>query len=295
MKTHRLLIALLMLLVSLTVQAQTIDPSSEWRVDYQQSWYPGEFWNNLYRDYIDGDTIINSFQYNKVFHSGYSFDGIFPVGEVYTYDHVLHGFLREENSKWYTYYENNDEILFDFTLNINDTVHSAYSFLTGDYPIIVTAIDSILVDGDYKRRLQLNEPGAEYIIEGIGATSGLFENMYFFEWYSQLVCYARNGVSVWGESTEDCDLAVNIFEKQGNTGPISIFPNPAKDFTMLSIPSGLENVSFQLIDLVGRIVYQDSFESSSINKIQLTSYHSGIYLAIIETKGSKQAEKLIIE
>jgi hypothetical protein len=214
--------------------------------------------------------------------------------EVYVYDNVLHSFLREENNKWYTFYENEDTLLFDFTLDVNDTVYSAYTFLMGD-PIIVIAIDSILVDGDYKRRLQINAQGAEYIIEGIGATSGLFENMFFFEWYSQLVCYAKNGVSVWGETTEECDLAVYINENQGNADPISVFPNPAKGFTMLSIPPGLENITFKLIDLVGRIVYQGSFESSSINKIQLNSYHSGIYLAIIETKGLSQTVKLIIE
>jgi hypothetical protein len=294
MKTRNLLFALLLLVISQMIQAQTIDTTSEWRVNYQQSWFPGEFWNNLYRDFIDGDTVINSFQYYKVYHSGYSFDGIVPVGEVNSYDHVLHGFLREENGRWYTYYENTDALLFDFTLDVNDTVYSAYTFLMGD-PIIVIAIDSILVDGDYKRRLQINAQGAEYIIEGIGATSGLFENMFFFEWYSQLVCYAKNGVSVWGESTEECDLAVSINENQGNAGPCSVFPNPAKDFTMLTIPDGFGEVAFTIIDLFGGIVYKSSFESPSTNKIKLTSCHSGIYLAIIESKGLRQAVKLIIE
>ncbi len=277
------------------VPSSNLDITSEWRVDYQQSWYPGEFWNNVYRDYIDGDTVINSYQYYKIYQSGYSFEGIVPVGEVYSYDHVLHGFLREENGKWYTYYENTDALLFDFTLDVNDTVYSAYSFLTPDYQIIVMGIDSILVDGEYKRRLQLNNPGAEYIIEGIGATSGLFENMFFFEWYSQLVCYAKNGVSVWGESTEECDLAVTINDDRGNTDPCSVFPNPAKDFTMLTIPSGLNNVTIRLFDLVGGIVCQKSFESPSTNKILLTAYHSGVYLAIIESKGFRQTIKLIKE
>lgn len=283
-----------MLLVSLTMQAQTIDPSSEWRVDYQQSWFPGEFWNNLYRDFIDGDTVINSHQYYKIYQSGYSFDGIVPVGEVNSYDHVLHGFLREENSKWYTYNENTDALLFDFTLDVNDTVYSAYSFLAGD-PIIVIAIDSILVDGDFKRRLQLNDPGAEYIIEDIGATTGLFENMFFFEWYSQLVCYAKNGVSVWGAPTEECDLTVNINENQGNSNPFLISPNPCKDFIMLSVPQGFGKVEFTLIDLLGGIVYQDSYMSPSSNKIDVKDHPSGFYLAIIESKGLRQTTKLVIE
>jgi hypothetical protein len=137
--------------------------------------------------------------------------------------------------------------------------------------------------------------GAEYIIEGIGATSGLFENMWFFEWGSELICFAKEGNSLWGSSTEECDLAVNVNEDQVNTSPILVYPNPAEDFTMISISSGLENVTFKLIDLVGGIVYQGSFESPSTNKIKLTSCHSGIYLAIIESKGLRQSVKLIIE
>jgi hypothetical protein len=296
MKTQNFLPALLMLLVSLTIQAQTIDPGSEWRVDYQYA-APDLVFNNVYRDFIDGDTIINSIEYYKIYFSGYSYYGFFPLGDLYYFDHLLHGFLREEDNKWYTFYENNDALLFDFTMNVNDTVFSCYTSTMGEQ-IIVDAVDSILIDGDYKRRLHLYEETsfvAEYIIEGIGATTGLFENMYMFEWASNLICYAKDGVSVWGESTEECDLAVNINENQENTGPCSVFPNPAKDFTMLTIPDGFGEVSFTIIDLVGRIVYKSSFESPSTNKIKLTSCHSGIYLAIIESKGLRQAVKLIIE
>ena len=61
---------------------------------------------------------------------------------------------------------------------------SAFTFSMD--PITITAIDSILIDSEYRKRYYLSvEFGAEYIIEGIGATSGLFENMEFFEWESE--------------------------------------------------------------------------------------------------------------
>lgn len=294
MKTWRIISTFIMLFLSIILQAQTIDPDSDWRVDFHQSWFPGEFYNNLYRDYIDGDTVINSIQYYKVYHSGYSFYGIVPIGEVYTYDHVLHGYLREENSKWYTYFENNDALLFDFSLDVNDTVYSAYSYLTGD-PIIVTAIDSILVDGDYKRRLQLNGWGAEYIIEGIGATSGLFENMFFFEWYSDLVCYAINGISVWGAITEECDLPVYINDNEDNSVQITMSPNPAHDYTVLYCPNILGGVTFKLANLFGVIVHQETIENQYSRRIQLSSISPGIYIAIIENNEISQSRKLIIK
>jgi hypothetical protein len=296
MKTQYFLSALLVLFVSFTIQAQTIDPESEWRVDYQYA-APDLVFNNIYRDFIDGDTIINSIEYHKIYFSGYSYYGFFPLGDLYYFDHLLHGFLREEDNKWYTFYENNDALLFDFTMNVNDTVFSCYTSTMGE-AIIVDSVDSILVDGTYRRRLHLYADFGtvdDYIIEGIGATSGLFENIYMFEWYSNLICFAKDGVSVWGESTEECDLAVNINENQGNTDPCKVFPNPAKDFTLLTIPSGLKNVTFKLIDLVGGIVYQKSLESPSTNKILLNAYHSGVYLAVIESNSLKQSVKLILK
>lgn len=294
MKTKIFLLISVALLISFTFQAQSIDIDSEWRVNYQEH-NPDHIFNNLYKDFIDGDTIINSIRYYKVYGSGYSYEGLFPVGEIYYYDHALHGFLREENNRWYTLFLDQDALLFDFNLGVNDTVYSAYTFLI-DGPIIITAIDSILIDGDYKKRFHLTpQLGAEFIIEGIGATTGLFENMIFFEWYSELVCYARNGISLWGASTEECDLTVHVTENQINNDPCVISPNPGNNFIMLSIPSGFGKVKFTLIDLLGGIVYQDSFMSPSSNKIQVNDYHSGIYLAIIESKGLRQTTKLIIE
>lgn len=296
MKTQKFLFAFLVLFVSFTMQGQTIDPASEWRVDYFMA-EPGYMNQSFYRDYIDGVTTIDSLEYYIVYCSGYS---TFNWGPPTYFSHSLHGYLREQNNKWYTYIisENQDALLFDFNLEVNDTVYSAFTWVDNEEPVIVTAVDSIMVEGEYKKRMQLNfeeGSGAEYIIEDIGATSGLFENMWFFEWGSELVCFAKEGNSLWGSSTEECDLAVNINENQGNTQPCSVFPNPAKDFTMLAIPSGLKNVTFKLIDLVGGIVYQKSIESPSINMIPVTTYHSGVYLAVIETNGLKQSIKLIIE
>lgn len=296
MKTKKRLLVLTLLLMSILSQAQTIDPASEWRVDSYVA-EPGYMNQNYYKNYIDGDTMINSIEYFKVYASGYSYTEWVPPGYYNYFEHALSGFLREENNKWYTFYENQDALLFDFTLDINDTVYSAYTFFI-DSPLIVSGIDSIQIDGQYKRRLHLNaDPsiGAEYIIEGIGATSGLFENMIFFEWGSELVCFAKEGNSLWGASTEECDLAVKINETEGTHIPCSVFPNPGQDFTIVSIPVGFGKVTFTLIDIVGRIVHQDSFGSPSTNKIQLNSYHPGIYLAVIESIGLRQAVKLIIE
>jgi hypothetical protein len=271
------------------------DTASEWRVD---SWTaePNYSTNSYYRDFIDGDTIINTLHYYKVYNSGYNYYLIYPPGYYVYYEHVLHGLLREENNRWYTInYNGQDELLYDFTLDVGDTVFSAFTFTFED-PIIVIDVDSIPVDGEYKRRLRLNSEeyfGAEYIIEDIGATSGLFENMYFFEWGSELVCFAKDGVSLWGASTEECDLAVDIIEDE--TDPIRCFisPNPAIDRITVTIPEQTGEASFTIFDLIGKVVYYGAFTCPSVNKIEVSGFPSGIYIGIIETSSSSQIFKLI--
>lgn len=300
MKTQNFLFALLLLLISFSIQAQTIDPASEWRVNYSRidvgsEWY---FTYKYYKDFIDGDTIFNSNEYYKIYQSGYTYQGWYGYPGWYSYyEHSLHGYLREENDKWYIFYQNQDTLMFDFTLETGDTLKGFLAY-SSPYDIIVYDVDSIIIDGDYKKRLQLSCNGlinAAYLIEGIGSTTGLWAPIYQFEWDEHLVCYARNGISLWGESTEECDLAVNINEIQRNNCPFSIFPNPCEDVITLSIPAGFGKVKFTLINVIGGIVHQDLLESPSSCKINVNSYPSGIYLAIFESKSQRQTDKLLIE
>ncbi len=298
MKTQNFLFAVLLFLISFSIQAQTIDPVSEWRVNYTL-WEPELFVDHyFYKYFINGDTMINSKDYLKIFKSGYFYRDMKQEPDYNYFENIFSGFLLAENDKWYVFEGDQEMLLYDFSLNVNDTVYSAYSSNPENLeePIIVAAIDSVVVNNLYKKRFHLNiDNGAEYIIEDIGATSGLFENMFFFNTQSELICFAENGISLWGASTEECDLAVFLNESNVLINSCTILPNPAQDFTRLIIPDGFGEVACTLIDLFGRIVYQGSFESPSTNNIQLSPYLSGIYLAIIETKGSRQTVKLIIE
>lgn len=300
MKTQNFLFAVLLLLISFSIQAQTIDPASEWRVNYSRidvgsEWY---FTYKYYKDFIDGDTIFNSNEYYKIYQSGYTYEGWYGYPGWYSYyEHSLHGYLREDNNKWYIFYQNQDMLMFDFTLETGDTL-KGFQALYCPYDITVYSVDSIIIDGDYKKRLQLCYNGwtnAAYLIEGIGATTGLWAPIYQFEWDEHLVCYARDGISLWGLPTEQCNLAVNINENDEKRPSCSIVPNPAKDFSTVIIPAGIGKVTFTLIDMMGSIVNRQSFDSPSINKIHLSPYNSGIYLAIFEAKSLNQSIKLILE
>jgi hypothetical protein len=274
---------------------QSIDPASEWRVDSYVA-DPPEYRYECYKDYIDGDTVINGVAYLKIYRSGYERVDLGPNSWYLYFTRGLHGFLREENHKWYTFFNDQDQLLFDFTMEVNDTVTSAFTFPLMGAPILVTAIDSVMVDGANKIRFHINpEFGAEYIIEDIGATSGLFENMSFFEWGSELICFAKNSISLWGTSTDSCDLDVSLPEKKIQNQGISVYPNPAGDYTNVFIPPGFREANISLMDPFGRIVLHQSQIANGVVKIPLTSLTSGLYQVLVETDQKRLAVKLVIQ
>ena len=276
-------------------QSQPIDTTSVWRINHQV-WEPGvnmHFTNFI--DYIQGETTINGLQYFKIFRSGYYYQIPDPT-QTYYYFNDFHGYLREANNKWYTLLGNQDTLLYDFTLQVGDTVKSAFTYTDGEL-ILINAIDSVMVGTVYKKRFHLNFQtggGTEYIIEGIGATSGLFENMYFFEWFSDLLCFAVNGQSVWGLPTADCELNVGLNDAQSIVQNCSVYPNPAEDKITVTFPGKFRGASLSILDPIGRVVFHQVDIMTEQVTIPVTTFSSGIYLVRIENARWNQSMKVII-
>jgi hypothetical protein len=296
MKSLKTILLITMVLLSFHLKSQSIDPASEWRVNFS-TWEPGyEMTVIYYRDFIDGDTIVNGVQYQKIYRSGYTYHDWTPYPYYGYFSHDLHRLIREQNRKWYVFDGNDqtDKLLYDFTLGVNDTVISACTIPM--QTIIVTSIDSVMIDSHYKKRFHLNIPfGAENIIEDIGPASGLFENMFFFEWDSELVCFAKNGSSLWGASTADCDLNVGIPENKGKQHDLAVFPNPAGDYAFVAIPLEFTMSDLKLADPFGRIVLSMKTGTDPLVKIPLGSFSPGLYLVSVEKEGKRLTVKLLVQ
>lgn len=288
MKATFLILCFLCLLLSGKTEAQTINPDSQWRVDYTPDLDPYDL---KYLDIIDGDTIIDSIEYYKIYNSGYIYD----YSNYYIFEHELHGFLREEGDKWYSYQDFRDTLLYDFSLEVGDTLIAAFT----QGPIVVEAIDSILVDGEYRERMHMylgpTQPEVN-IIAGIGSTRGLFEKMKIpGEWGGGILrCYAIDGIPVYTPFYE-CDLTVDIHEYDKSPKSISISPNPAINYILVNLPQDLGMVHCKLMNSMGKIVFEKDFESNSVNKILTSSYDPGLYIAVFENDLVKQSIKFIIE
>jgi hypothetical protein len=299
-------VALLWILLSAvsSIQAQSagdIDTLSEWRVDFE--WYDAYYTTyKFYRLYISGDTVINSQYYYKVYLSGYWYDDYgSPPYVFHYYNHELSNMIREEDDKWHVW-SGVDKLLYDYRMEVGDTVNSSANGM--GTIITVDSIDEILIDGEWKKRFHLQLHcsfcgGAEYIIEDIGATTGLFNHLTYYTTYSELICFAKDGVSLWGASTEDCDLAVSIEEIE-NAIRISAYPNPFTTSTTLEYELyTICNIQYTVYNMMGEMVFysQENMLPPGRHTITWSPGHlpAGLYYGVLRSEEGVSVVKMVKE
>jgi len=156
-----------------------------------------------HRFWFEGDTVVNNKLYHKCFASGGLYNGVDNVYDTIISNVSLVGYLREEDQKVfymapfenlsepipYTYglannfyndfYEGEEYVMYDFTMNVGDTVSNNISsqFVHVDY--VLDSVAAINFEGELKNAWYFSKPrwGGGYKkimwIEGIGSTRGL--------------------------------------------------------------------------------------------------------------------------
>ena len=119
---------------------------------------------------MQGEEIINDTVYSRivvpqVIHRAYMCGGF----ETYSVPGYFAGLIRQDTlqKKVYYRYNNRDTLLYDFTLEIGDTVKSFLS--NGDFfqPDVVLSIDSVLIGNSYRKRWLTNQTYQIYYINRI--------------------------------------------------------------------------------------------------------------------------------
>jgi hypothetical protein len=217
-------------------------------------------------------------------------------------------YIRQDTAqkKVWMYYAptNSDTIFLDFDLHVGDTITSSreiWAPFGSSY--IVSSIDSILIDGQYRTKYNYypdGNPGCNYnyMIEGIGPDHGFFHlPNNCFEYIATLVYFELNSQIVIGDANWEqyyChDFNVTIDELSQIS--FSLSPNPTHNQFTLYFYQQIVNSKLTIYDIIGKQIKQLNITSqtTTINCEELTS---GIYFyQIISGDGKFKTGRLAIE
>ena len=230
-----------------------------------------------------GDTIISNQVYKKVLKS----EAEIPVNWGYE------GGIREEEQKvWYlSRYESEEIQLYDFTLNIGDTVT-----IWGWEPMVVDSISQIEINGEDRKQIYLSTWGQfiEHWIEGIGSNFGILQSgtSLVVGWYTRFLCMSEDGELIYmNPNYSSCYLvSTNIEEFQ--ISRIQVYPNPTSGKINIRNSENVKIESISIIDLNGQNLLEFK---NDINELDLSGLSSGIYLLKLTYQKGEVYRKIIIE
>ncbi len=204
--------------VSQTQIYNYLNHTSAWGVHSGGTDFSNNKYQSHYKYYMNGDTVIASTIYYKLFKAGV--DSVYHLttntSSATFYDKYV-GALREDNSKCFYFIFSNDTAAIKlFDLNLNLPVPDMYANAGCNKPIVYvnTLYYNRYILGTIKRYIhKFNQPFQWDLYEGIGSTKDILEQGSMcgvgFEYNSYLSCYTKDNNLVIIDSTFPCNLTLN--------------------------------------------------------------------------------------
>jgi len=158
---------------------------------------------------FDGDTIISAFKYRHVFHAT----------NAEFNNKTLKGYVREDSlvGLYFRNLEGNEGLLYKYNLKLGDSVviQNRSTTLLDSIRYLVSGVDSILIEGKYKKRYTMVEKHFEHMpetwIEGIGSSSGILGcgSIDVGAATRLLCCYDNNVLIYKNPNYQDCYYSIH--------------------------------------------------------------------------------------
>lgn len=298
-KSHILIAFAVLFLGNLCVAQNHPFPldNARW-VNKHRSYYLGQDGLPVYTtSWIDkycasgNDTTINSVAYKQL-----DFCSTIPA--------TYHGALRYDSGQVYFVPKDslNESLLYDFTLNTGDLTNVILQDNSGSnpnyymYPVTIGQIDTIIVNGTPRRRL--NAENFDWI-EGIGCISGLFMEPWInvSNYTRELICMSVNDTTHYltqypleiGQ-VGACELTLNIEDNSQNYIDLKVAPNPTSGKIIIKKNEGVKITEVNLANTLGALVKR---YSGDIEEIEIIGDAGVYFLEIITSEGSKSVVKVL--
>lgn len=261
---------------------------------------------NPYKKFVlfNEDTVINGFEYHKLFYT--------TDTEINKENSVCIGGIREDSLKkvWFYCFEypdyyfrpallyvQNEIKLFDFNIEVGDTVRNS-TFLLEYLYLVVGEVDTIKINNTYRKVYSFANVGWDYWIEGVGNINGLLfpSGDRPGKMSNDLICMHQNDtLHYMSPDYNDCfpTFVHNGYALLPNTD-IKVYPNPVVGEHVY-----FENLDFEtleLFDVKGCLLNTIDIEGKVNYTLEVANYSKGIYFYQLQTKRLIPTRgKLIIE
>jgi hypothetical protein len=314
MKKHLLSFLVLILFVTIgNGQTNIYHPfpdSAFWRVDcHYDKQFLGPCYVNYYFQYSSkGDTIINSSVYKKIYRSGVRVDTLYCYDPHYVPNTPASGYvgaLKDDSltNKTFFVFANTttDSLLYDYNLAVGDTMrgHIAESFYFTSR-LVVLSIDSVLVNGQYRKRWHFANDAihndSTYFIAGVGSSGGLIEPLNTSQGdltYRYLICVKDSSISYFSSnaySAVGCNLIYTGINAVSENSEWMISPNPTEDFLLIEMENTPAEIS--VYDLTGKEVFK-TFSANGKTKIDVSGLPHGMYFVRVNANGKFSVKKFV--
>jgi hypothetical protein len=279
--------------------------------DFQYTPFPesiSTYWTDLedvtslqqsyhHQNRITKDTIISGMTYHKLLRT--TKHTVYHSSGSVSYSQNVYGYFRNDSINKKVWLRlagaNSDSLLYDFNLEVGDTISNTYRFNYPTSPNPNFKIDSISfskLGGKLHKVYHTSGPCAnDSLIEGIGFSSGTFLNNTpcFLGATYNLECMNIDGENYYPDSTYNCNLITQLVQFSNSKNAISVYPNPIGTEFNISFPSEIINLS--IYDLNGKLVQQLD-ESAKRHSLKV---EPGSYILRIEDQDNQLYFKKIIK
>lgn len=295
MKRNFYILLLVLGLIPAAYAQNYLQPGSQWRINATGlSMSAPCYFMEQYVCEIAGDSTIGAQTYKKIICHGLKTEGpTMPdpnsnCAPPTTFSR-LYALVRQEGLKLYIYDNSEEILLYDFDLQVGDTLPLSYN--NYDNQVTIDSITTLQIGNEVRNVFHFTQQNQSYqinkLIEGVGHNWGFIGTMQPFEFFeTSLECYAINDTAYYPSLNAPCGLDVGLPE-QPEAVLLTAYPNPVE--TIVRIETGsMESINtWHVFDVYGSKCSIDnhSIESGVLN-LDLSSLHPGVYfIRITDKKG----------
>ena len=300
-RNHHLPCLLTILLFQFSVlhsQTNIYHPFPETNAIWGGHYWPGMIKCGEHYSYtIAGDTVIGNQTYHQLSIPYVDSYGPCTVNHSAGYN----GCYRQDVAARKVYYiapgDVTEELLYDFTLEVGDTIHEFSRFNCTQPTDTISLIDSMLIGTNYRKVWHFGEfPISNTIIEGIGYVSGILEgcatSMPDGPFYV-LDCFQQNGITLYPDAATPCQLVNSVDEPSMASIQLTFYPNPFSSSATLQFNRSVVNATITIYNCVGQQIRQIKNISGKTIILNRDNLSVGLYYISICEKGKLPATNVL--